>query len=115
MTPSQYRGFFTIAVIMMLGSLTLPLSSEPAAGMLARPALLAGLIAATALYAAAGLLPMRLSIPAGLAGVVVSGAVSLKLLGDEAIAGNAAIGFWLPVLATWLAAGLCCAWRGSPR
>jgi NitT/TauT family transport system permease protein len=62
---------------------------------------------------AAALLPRRWSIVVGLPGVLVSGAVTLILLREDAIAGNAASGFWLPVLATWLAAGVCVATLAS--
>jgi len=104
-----YQGFFSVAALATLASIPLPLSSEPAAAMTARPALLALLVAAACLYVAAGRLTPRWSIASGLAGAIAAGAVSLALLADPAIAGNAAIGFWLPVLATWLAAALCVA------
>ncbi len=107
MTERQFAGALAIAVIGMLAAIGLPLSSEPAMALYGRPLPLTATLAAAALFAAAGLLPPVWSIAAGFAGVVIGCAMSLDLLGDPAIAGNAAFGFWLPVLATWLAAGLC--------
>jgi NitT/TauT family transport system permease protein len=115
MTRNQYRGLFAVVVLIMLASTALPLSSEPAAGLFARPAPLAASIAATLLFVAAAILPANLSIAAGLAGVVLSCATSLDLLGDPAIAGTADWGFWLPVLASWFAAGLCVARLASVK
>lgn len=101
------RIAFVSAALGMLAAFVLPLSAEPAAGLADRPGLLAATILAAALYAAAGSARPILSIVAGLIGVVLGGGVTLALLRDADIAGNAAWGFWLPVLATWLAAGLC--------
>jgi NitT/TauT family transport system permease protein len=109
MTERQYAGAFAIAVLGMLLAIVLPLTSEPAAAIYARPVLLTAVIFVAACYGAAGLLPPAWSIAAGLSGVVISCLISLEVLRDPAIAGYAAWGFWLPVLATWLAAGLCVA------
>jgi NitT/TauT family transport system permease protein len=86
----------------MSAAATLPLSSEPTASLAARPLPLAGTLAAAALYAAAWL--PRLSLALIFAGVLLGCAVTLVLLGDPAIAGHAASGFWLAVIATWIAA-----------
>jgi NitT/TauT family transport system permease protein len=102
-----YEGFFSIAALGMLVSIVLPLSSEAAPRLLERPLPLAATIAAAALFFAAGRLAPRGSIAAGLAGVAIGCIVNLVLLRDPVITGNAAFGFWLPVLAVWLAAGLC--------
>jgi NitT/TauT family transport system permease protein len=55
---------------------------------------------------AAGLADQRATIP-GLAGAPAAAAASLLLLQDPAVAGSARIGFWMLVLACWLAAALC--------
>ncbi len=107
MTRRKYAGAFAIVVLGMLAAVALPLSSESSAGLYARPLPFAAIIIAAVLYGAAGLLAPALSIAVGLAGVVVVCAGSLALLREPDIAGNASFGFWLPVLATWLAAGLC--------
>jgi NitT/TauT family transport system permease protein len=108
------RIAFALAAVGMLAAFVLPLSQTSAVGLAARPPLLAATIAAIALYAIAGLAP-RLSIIAGLAGVVLACAMTVALLRDPTIASNAAWGFWLPVLATWLAAGLCVAQLAAVR
>jgi NitT/TauT family transport system permease protein len=43
----------------------------------------------------------------GLAGTALAGGATLAMLRDPAIAGSAAAGFWMIVIAVWLAAALC--------
>jgi NitT/TauT family transport system permease protein len=43
----------------------------------------------------------------GIGGVILAAAASLVLLRDPAIAGSARIGFWMIVIAAWLAAAMC--------
>ncbi|WP_442896234.1 ABC transporter permease [Bradyrhizobium sp. AZCC 2289] len=43
----------------------------------------------------------------GIGGVVLTGTTSLVLLHDPEVAGSARIGFWLIVIAAWLAAATC--------
>ena len=50
---------------------------------------------------AAAFAPTRLSIAVTFAGVVLGCAVTLAFCTTRPIAGNAASGFWLPVLANW--------------
>jgi NitT/TauT family transport system permease protein len=106
MTPDWRRIGYFAAALGMLAALVVPLSSEPAAGLFARPALLAATLLSAALYAGAALVAPRWSIALTLAGVVIGCAVTLVLLRDPAIAGFAASGFWLMVLAGWGAAWL---------
>jgi len=115
MTLNGQRIAFAVAALGTAAACVLPLSSEPAANLFARPTLLAVTIAVAILFAAAGLLVPCLSLPTGLAGVVLGCVATLALLRDAAIAGNAAWGFWLPVLATWLAAGTCVAMLATIR
>jgi NitT/TauT family transport system permease protein len=96
---------FWLAALGLLAALALPLSSEPAAALTARPQLLAAVLAAALLFAIAPLRP-ALAPALGFLGAVLGGAATLALLGDGAIAGSAAWGYWLLVLATWLGAAL---------
>ena len=107
-------GFLSSAGGMLL-AIALPLSSLPATGLSQRPGVLLASVAAAALYALASYVPPTLALAAGLTGVVVSCGASLALLHDPDIAGEAALGFWLPVLATWLAAALCVTMLASVR
>jgi NitT/TauT family transport system permease protein len=106
MNPRRRRLGFILAAAGMLVALVLPLSSEAAGSLPARPILLALTLAAALLFAAAwaGGLP---AIAAGLAGVLCGAATTLVLVHDAGIGGSAAAGFWLMVLAVWLGAALC--------
>jgi NitT/TauT family transport system permease protein len=106
MTVSWRRVAFLAAALGMLAAAVLPLSSEPTASLFSRPALLAATLLTAVLYAGAAFAALRRSIALTLAGVVLSCCVTLSLLRDPTIAGYAALGFWLPVLATWVAAWL---------
>ncbi len=101
---AQTTGFW-LSALGALAALALPLSSETVPGLTARPALLAAVLAAAALFALA---PFRawLATVCGFLGVLLGCAVTLRLLADPGIAGSAASGFWLLTLATWLAAAL---------
>ena len=100
------RLAFFAAALGMLAAAVLPLSSEPTEALFARPLLLAAIVLTAALYAGAALVTPRVSIAVTFAGVVLGCAVTLALLRDDTIAGYAATGFWLPVLANWIAAWL---------
>ncbi|HUD89237.1 MAG TPA: ABC transporter permease [Xanthobacteraceae bacterium] len=115
MTLSWQRVAFFAAAFGMLAATVVPLSSEPTAGLLARPALLFAILLTAALYAGAAFAPLRLSITVAFAGVVLSCCVTLTLLRDATIAGSAASGFWLAVLATWGAAWLTVARLASVK
>jgi NitT/TauT family transport system permease protein len=100
----QAMGFW-LAALGLLAALALPLSTETADGMAARPVLLMAVLAAVLLFA----LAPRWSAPSaylGFLGAVLGCAVTLILLTDDKIAGFAGWGFWLLVLATWLGAAL---------
>jgi NitT/TauT family transport system permease protein len=97
---------FLIAALGVLTSLVVPLSSEAVDGLFARPWPLAGTLLTAALYGGAAFVAPWASIAATFTGVVLGSAVTLGLLHDPAIAGYAASGFWLFVLANWGAAWL---------
>jgi NitT/TauT family transport system permease protein len=110
MTASWRRAAFLAAALGVLAVLVFPLSSEPTASILDRPALLAAVLIAAVLIAAAAFVAARTSVALTFAGVVLACGTTLALLGDSTIAGTAASGFWLLVLATWIAA-----WLGVAR
>jgi NitT/TauT family transport system permease protein len=103
----RHWGFLAAAAL-ALAALALPLGDETAGGLAGRPLLLAGTLAAAALFALAGYFwRFSLLAPAiGLAAVVLTSAVTLELLSDPGIAGSAGTGFWALMLAGWLAASL---------
>jgi NitT/TauT family transport system permease protein len=109
MTARWYLTGFALAALGLLAGLVLPLSSEPASGLLARPALLTAVLATALMFMLAALLALwrsTASIPLGLIGVGLGSAVTLVLLGDGNIAGSAGPGFWALTLANWVAAAL---------
>jgi NitT/TauT family transport system permease protein len=109
-TMTWQRLAFFVAALGMLAAAVLPLSSEPTKNLFGRPILLAAILLTAALYAGAAFVTPRLSIVITFAGVVLGCAVTLALLRDDTIAGYATRGFWLPVLANWIAA-----WLGVAR
>jgi NitT/TauT family transport system permease protein len=109
-TMTWQRLAFFVAALGMLAAAVLPLSSEPTENLFGRPILLAAILLTAALYASAAFVTPRLSIAVTFAGVVLGCAVTLALLRDDTIAGYATRGFWLPVLANWIAA-----WLGVAR
>lgn len=98
------RCLFLGAALLALAAVALPLGSEATTGMAGHPLLLAATLAAAVLYALA---PWhRLGLLMGFAGVILTCAVTLRLLADPGIAGRAGFGFWALVLAGWLAGSL---------
>jgi NitT/TauT family transport system permease protein len=109
MTARWYTAGFALAALGLLAGIVLPLSGEPASGLLARPALLTAVLATALMFILAALLGLwrsTASIPLGLIGVGLGCAVTLVLLGDGNIAGSAGPGFWALTLANWVAAAL---------
>ena len=115
MTAIAQRTGFTIAALGMLAACVLPLSNETASSLSAHPTLLAANVAVAILFAGAGWVAPRFSLATGPAGVVLGCFAMLALLRDAAVEGNAAWGFWLPVLAIWLAAAVCVAMLAAIR
>jgi NitT/TauT family transport system permease protein len=115
MTSAWHRVAFLAAAAGMLAATVAPLSSEPAAGLLARPFPLAAIVLTALLYAAAGFATLRPSTALALGGVVLGCIGTLALLRDPTIAGYAAWGFWLAVLANWGAAWLAVAGLAAMR
>jgi NitT/TauT family transport system permease protein len=105
-TVSWQRIGFLVAAFGMLVSAVVPLSSETTPSLFDRPVLLLATLVTAGLFAGAAFVVPQLSIALAVAGVVLSCWVTLALLRDSTIAGYATWGFWLPVLATWVAAWL---------
>jgi NitT/TauT family transport system permease protein len=98
---------FILAILGTLAALVLPLSSEPAEGLSARPAPLTLTMAAAVFMAMAAGLSLWRSVLPGLLGASCAAMATLELLHDPDIAGVAAAGFWAMVLAAWFSAALC--------
>jgi NitT/TauT family transport system permease protein len=115
LNPRKLRLGFSLAAAGMLSALVLPLSSEAVAALPARPIVLALTLAAVLLFAVAAWAGGSRAIGFGLTGVVCEAATTLALLRDAGIAGSAAAGFWMMVLAVWLGAALCVVQLASER
>jgi NitT/TauT family transport system permease protein len=110
-----HRAILFLAALGTLAGLIVPVANEPTAGLLARPWPLLATVIAAFLYIGAAFLPIAASIVVTLSGVLLGCYVTLSLLNDAAIAGSAASGFWLAVLANWGAAWLAVARLASMR
>ncbi len=115
MNPSRRRLGFILAAAGMFAAVVLPLSSEVAAALPARPVLLAVTLAAGLLLAIAAAIRGYRSVVPGFAGVLCGATTTLALLRDPGVAGSAAAGFWAMVLAVWLGAALCVVQLASMR
>jgi NitT/TauT family transport system permease protein len=115
LNPRKLRLGFILAAAGMLSALVLPLSSEAVAALPGQPILLALTLAAVMLFAVAAWVGGSRAVGFGLTGVVCGAATTLALLRDAGIAGSAAAGFWMMVLAVWLGAALCVVQLASER
>jgi NitT/TauT family transport system permease protein len=115
MNPRRLRLGFILAAAGVLAALVLPLSAQAAALLPARPILLVLTLAAALLFAAAAWTSGSRAIAPGFVGVLCGAATTLVLLRDPGIAGSAAAGFWVMVLAVWLGAALCVVELASTR
>jgi NitT/TauT family transport system permease protein len=97
---------YILAVAGALAALVLPLSRESAAGLQARPALLALNFAAVLLFTVAARISASRSAIPGLLGATCAAVATLALLRDPSIAGSATMGFWALIFAVWLSAAL---------
>jgi NitT/TauT family transport system permease protein len=95
------KPWYLAAALLALAALVMPLGV--AITFADHPPLLVATLAAAALFAAAA---FGFSTPLALAGVMLTCAVTVQLLGDPSVVGNAGSGFWSLVLAGWLAASL---------
>lgn len=115
MNPRRRRLGFILAAAGMFAALVLPLSSEAAVALPARPVLLAFTFAAGLLLAIAAWIRGSRSVVPGFVGVLCGAMTTLALLRDPGVAGSAALGFWALVLAVWLGAALCVIQLASMR
>lgn len=109
MRPGWQRIAYFAAAFAMLSALVLPLTSQPGLSLFAQPLPFAETLLAAALYAGAAIAVAPLSIACAPVGVLIGCAMTLGLLRNPAVAGFAAAGFWLAVLANWAAAWLAVA------
>jgi NitT/TauT family transport system permease protein len=100
---SVWRAGFLLAALTALAALALPVGGER--GLSAHPTLLIAVLIAAAACAGAALLAGA-SVVLGLFGAGLGCAVTLALLANPEVAGQAGAGFWSLTLAAWLAAGL---------
>ncbi len=105
-TEIKARFASIVAAVMMLSALVLPLSSTAAEGLTGRPVALSAILIAALMVVVAGRYGALSGILLGLAGVIFAGGATLMLLRAPDVAGNAASGFWVVVIAVWLAAGI---------
>jgi NitT/TauT family transport system permease protein len=93
--------WYLAAALLALAALVLPLG--PGIDFSGHAPLLAATIGAAVLFAAA---VFGFSALLALVGVILTCVVTVELLGDPGVAGNAGSGFWALVLSGWLAASL---------
>jgi len=106
MDPRKFRLGLLFATAAIALSFVAPLAPG-VPSLLARPGLWQAAALAGALFLAAAWFADARAIVPGLAGVIAAAIVSLLLLHDSNIAGNATAGFWSIVTAAWLAAAMC--------
>jgi NitT/TauT family transport system permease protein len=102
--------WYFAAALLALVALVLPLG--PGIGFSGHAPMLAATVAAVVLFAAAA---FGFSALLALVGVVLTCVVTVQLLGDPGVTGNAGSGFWSLVLAGWLAASLVVTGFASAR
>ncbi|MEH2475668.1 NitT/TauT family transport system permease protein [Nitrobacteraceae bacterium AZCC 2161] len=109
MNARQLRLGFILSAVSVLLVLLLPmsLSSQPVAALMARPLMFLLTAVVTLLFGIAAGFGGAVAIAFGFAGAICAATMTLLLLRDPGIAGSAASGFWMIVLAVWLASGLC--------
>jgi NitT/TauT family transport system permease protein len=100
----QAIGFW-LAALALLAAVALPLAGDTVLPVISRPPLLAAIVVAALLFALAPRWP-ALSAIFGIIAAALGCAVTLYLLAESGIAGEASWGYWLLVLATWLGAAL---------
>jgi NitT/TauT family transport system permease protein len=103
MDPRKFRlGFFFAAAAVALAFV-----APPAPGLSARISFWQLYALSGTLFLLAAWLADTRAIVPGVAGAVVAAAISLILLRDPTISGNAGVGFWAIVAAAWLPAAMC--------
>ena len=106
MDPRKLRLGFLLAAGAIVLALLLP-SGPRAPSLLPSPAIWQTTAVAGLLFLCAAWMADARATAFGLAGTALAGGVTLAMLRDPAIAGSAGKGFWMIVIAVWLAAALC--------
>ncbi|CAN5431457.1 ABC transporter permease [soil metagenome] len=107
MSPRKLRLGFLLATAAALLAFVMPVSTDIVAGLSVRPAALSLVLAAALAFVLAAAIGAPMAIALGLTGTVSAAAATIALLHDPGIAGSAAIGFWMLVIAVWLGGALC--------
>lgn len=114
MNPRKLRLGFLLAAGAIALAFLLPVSEQMKSLQSISPAREIAAAAGALLLIAAWRLGLA-GVALGLIGAGLAAAASLSLLQDAAIAGTAKIGFWMIVIAVWLASAMCvvdlAAWR----
>jgi NitT/TauT family transport system permease protein len=105
MDPRKRQLGLLLSAGAILLAFLLPLAPQ-APSLLSHPVWPAA-AAAGLLFVLAAWMADERAAPVGIGGVILAAAASLVLLRDPAIAGSARIGFWMIVIAAWLAAAMC--------
>jgi NitT/TauT family transport system permease protein len=106
MDARKIRLGFLFAAGAIVIALLLPSGPRPPSFM-ASPVIWQATIAAGLMFLFAAWVADFRATGFGLAGMVLAGGASLAMLRDPAVAGSAGLGFWMIVIAVWVAAALC--------
>jgi NitT/TauT family transport system permease protein len=103
MDPRKFR----LGLLLAAAAVALAFVAPLAPGLSARTSFWQAYALSGSLFLLAAWLADARAIAPGVAGAVVAAAISLILLRDPAISGNAGVGFWAIVAAAWLPAAMC--------
>jgi NitT/TauT family transport system permease protein len=106
MEPRKARLGFLLAAGAIVLALLAP-SGPRSPSLLPSPAIWQTTAGAGLLFLCAAWMADARATAFGLAGMALAGGATLAMLRDPAIAGSAGTGFWMIVIAVWLAAALC--------
>jgi NitT/TauT family transport system permease protein len=105
MDPRKFQLGLLLSAGATLLAFLLPLASE--AGPLLSHPIWRAAAGAGVLFVLAAWIANAWAVPIGIGGVILAASTSLVLLQDPRIAGLARTGFWMIVIAAWLAAAMC--------
>ena len=106
MDPRKLRLGFLFAAGAIALALLLP-SGPRSPALLPWPAIWQTTAGAGLLFLCAAWMANARATAVGLIGMILAAGASLAMLRDPTVAGSAGIGFWMIVIAVWLAAALC--------
>jgi NitT/TauT family transport system permease protein len=106
MDPRKFRLGFLLAAGAIALVLLVPSGPRPPT-LMASPVIWQATVGAGLMFLFAAWLADARATAFGLVGAVLAAGASLAMLRDPAVAGSAGAGFWMIVIAVWLAAALC--------